>query len=153
MSAMIEERLGRIDRILSVLAEESSNGTPVIVEGSRDKECLRGLGVRGRILCVKSGRERLMDMVERAKLGRSVIILTDFDTEGRRLARYLGGELATRGIKVNLKIWKELRSLCHSEVVGVEDLAGFVGRMRVAAQKPSAEALGRHYLNHIQESA
>jgi len=153
MSASIQARAQRIERILSVLAAESSRGVLVIVEGARDKESLRGLGVKGRILCIKAGRERMLEKIERGGLGRRAIVLTDFDEEGRRLAHYLEVELTSRGVAVDLRIWKELRSLSRSDVVGIEDLAGFVLRMRVDVGGSSAQSLGRHYVHHVQEPA
>jgi len=149
VSPLIEERIERIDRALSILADESKAGATVIVEGPRDRRSLRSLGICGEILCVKAGGERLIDRLEQLKGGSRAIVLTDFDEEGARLARYLEAELSHRGVRITTRIWKELRGLSKSEAVGVEDLATFFERMN-SSSWPLAEASGHHYPNHIR---
>lgn len=73
----------------------------VIVEGPRDVEALRRLGFEGRIeTCSRVGVPDcdLVDIL--AQENGNVLILTDFDEEGRLLNRKLAKLLEIRGVKV-----------------------------------------------------
>ena len=45
MSTKLKEKKEEILRVLEGLSEESAKGTPIIVEGKKDIETLRSLGV------------------------------------------------------------------------------------------------------------
>ena len=86
MSTRLREKEEKILQILNELAAESEKGTPIIVEGKKDVEALRGLGVKGTVLSVKTGGKSFLDVVyEIEKMGASeVILLLDFDRRGKR---------------------------------------------------------------------
>lgn len=73
----------------------------VVVEGPRDVEALRNLGFEGRVtICSKVGVSDA-DLAESlADRDSKVVILTDFDEEGRELNRRLSRLFERRGIKV-----------------------------------------------------
>jgi hypothetical protein len=56
LSAHLRERQEKIQQTLECLAEESARGTPIIVEGKKDLETLRTLGVQGQIVTAKTGK-------------------------------------------------------------------------------------------------
>jgi len=67
----------------------------------RDVDALRRLGFRGRVEVCSRVRVSDSDLVEGlARLGGVVVILTDFDEEGRWLNRRLSRLLERRGARV-----------------------------------------------------
>jgi len=90
----------------------------VVVEGPRDVEALRSLDFKGRvIICSKVG----VSDAELAELlavdASSVVILTDFDEEGRSLNKRLTSILERRGVKVEVGLRREMGRLMA--VIGV----------------------------------
>ncbi|MCD6402819.1 MAG: toprim domain-containing protein [Candidatus Aenigmarchaeota archaeon] len=82
-------------------------GEAVVVEGKRDKKVLKSLGFK-RVYDI-SGKP-LEDFVDRvAEEEREIIILTDFDKEGRALAARLVRLFESRDVKVK----KEERMKFH----------------------------------------
>jgi 5S rRNA maturation endonuclease (ribonuclease M5) len=127
-----ERKYQRIDRLTRKLITRSKLGTPIIVEGRKDKLSLRRLGVEGKILCVKSTGVGFFDFVERVKPWREAIILTDFDREGKELSSQLVKELSRIRIKADDSLWRELRSLGRSEIRSVEELANYLEKLKQA---------------------
>jgi len=75
----------------------------VVVEGPRDVEALRLLGFEGRVDVCSRVKVSDADLVESfVQDGVPVVILTDFDEEGRRLNRDLTRILERRGVKVEV---------------------------------------------------
>ncbi|MGY5876677.1 MAG: hypothetical protein RTU30_13095 [Candidatus Thorarchaeota archaeon] len=75
----------------------------IIVEGIRDEKVLRDLGVEAQILRTQSGlaRPELAEKVlNEAGSDREVLILTDFDEEGKEIHNFLKTELELHRIKV-----------------------------------------------------
>jgi len=63
----------------------------IVVEGKRDNTTLKKLGIRNKII-VKGGRS-LDDLVDLVIQSPIIIILTDFDQEGKKLRRQLKREI------------------------------------------------------------
>ena len=98
-------------------------GTVILVEGERDRDSLRRLGIDGEIQTLHSGRtlaDRIQELGDRH--GR-VIVLTDWDRKGGRLARRLGEYGPGGRPKIDLLLRRELAALLRNEVVHVEGLA------------------------------
>jgi len=96
---------------------ERSFESPVVVEGRRDEEALRRLGVKGEIVKVKAGWA-LYELCE--ELGRhcsEVILMTDTDREGEKLARELNRRLSQAGVRVNAEFRKKLLSMLDTNEV------------------------------------
>ena len=100
----------------------------MIVEGPNDVRTLRKLGIAGPIFCAKSRRLGLVDFLDSVARHPEVIILTDFDKEGRALAWRLRRDLLQMRVKVNVEIWKQLKALGRSEMVGIENLGRYLDR-------------------------
>ena len=132
MSAQ-KRRLEAVTALIEVIAEYSSQGIPVIVEGLNDVRTLRKLGISGPIFCAKSRRLGLVDFLDSIAVHSEVIILTDFDREGRALAWRLRTDLSHLRVKANVEIWKQLKALARSEVVGIENIGKYMDRLAVGS--------------------
>jgi 2,5-diamino-6-(ribosylamino)-4(3H)-pyrimidinone 5'-phosphate reductase len=136
----IEQRLEAVTELISAVAAYSRRGVPVIVEGPNDLKTLRKLGIVGPIFCAKSRRLGLVDFLDSVATHSEVIILTDFDREGRALAWRLRRDLSQMRVKVNIEVWKQLKALARSEMVGIENLGKYLDRLAaslVAGRKES----------------
>ena len=128
-------RLERFQKLMEQVSFESSNGSTIIVEGRRDRESLRSMGVTGRIQCLQSSRTNAIGLVESLQGVRRVVVLTDFDREGVSLAQKLTRSLNARGLRVNLVIWKNLRELTRSEVRSIQELPKYTERLERESYK------------------
>ena len=87
-------------KALKELIERAKDGAIVLVEGRRDVEALKGLGVEGKILPVSSvSRAKLVESVE-----GDVIILTDWDEKGEKLKREIFEVLLSNGVIADTSI-------------------------------------------------
>ena len=88
---------------LSQKLDSKYKGRLIVVEGKRDSMVLRNLGVKSPIIKTQSRLSR-MDMAESIakKAGKrgQVLILTDFDKEGKEICRFIERELELSGVKV-----------------------------------------------------
>ncbi len=103
-------------------------GTVILVEGERDRASLRRLGIDGEVQTLHSGRtlaDRVQELADRH--GR-VIVLTDWDRQGGRLARRLQEYGEGGRPKIDLLLRRDLATLLRSEVVHVEGLATWATR-------------------------
>src|SRR5881628_1201892 len=73
------------EKLLESLRKRSSAGVPILVEGRRDKESLRKLGVTGTILYLKGMGESRFHFLDKLDGYGDVVLLTDFDRAGREL--------------------------------------------------------------------
>ena len=144
MSAQ-KRRLEAVTALIEIVASHSSRGIPVIVEGPNDVKTLRKLGISGPIFCAKSRRLGLVDFLDSIAVHSEVIILTDFDREGRALAWRLRTDLSHLRVKANVEIWKQLKALARSEVVGIENIGKYMDRLSVDSPRrggPPSNSIG-----------
>lgn len=130
MRATTEARLGELVRLINRVAEESERGTVIIVEGTRDRDSLRSIGVTGRIICMQSSRQNPIGLIEKLGDTRGVLVLTDFDREGVSLAKRLARHLNSQKIHANLVIWRDLRRLTRSDIRSIEELPELYHRLQ-----------------------
>ena len=128
MSTRLKEKEEKILQTLETLREESSVGKPIVVEGIKDVEALRELGVRGLVLTVKTGGKSFLEVVsEIEKKGATeVILLLDFDRRGREGTRLLKQLLERARIKSNTKFWRKLSGLAGRDIQCIEGLTGYM---------------------------
>ena len=144
MSTRLEEKEEKIVKILEALAEESAKGKPIVVEGKKDVEALRALGVAGTVLTVKTGGKSFLDAVcEIEKMGvPEVILFLDFDRRGKEGTKRLKKSLERAKIKPNIKFWRELSALVRKEIQCIESLTAYMATLRIkigsAAHKNSS---------------
>ena len=123
-------RLEKIEKILRRIAAESSSGTVIIVEGKNDETALRRLGLTGPIVCFKSSGKGLADFLGHIQAKR-VMLLTDFDREGRDLSARMAKELVHLKVRTDDVLRKQLSALVRQDVRTIEGLHGLVEKMRV----------------------
>jgi 5S rRNA maturation endonuclease (ribonuclease M5) len=135
LSTHLKEKEEKIQQIINALTEDSANGKPIIVEGKKDVESLRTLGVNGRILTVKTeGKSFLEAIAEIEKLdAREVILLLDFDRRGREGTKRLKQDLERLKIKPNSKYWHALLNLLGTEVQCIESLPNYLVTLKAKA--------------------
>ena len=102
--ARLSENERKLIETIQTLDERYPN-LLVIVEGKRDVSVLRNLGLKAPIIKTQTllSRPQLVEKIQ-AKAGAKgqVLILTDFDKEGKEIYKFLEKELELSGIK-NLK--------------------------------------------------
>jgi 5S rRNA maturation endonuclease (ribonuclease M5) len=139
LSTRLKEKEEKIIQILNALVEESAKGTLIIVEGKKDVEALRVLGVDGAVLTVKTGGKSFLGVVsEIEQVGASeVILFLDFDRRGKEGTKRLKQNLERAKIKPNVKFWRELSGLVGKEIQCVESLTAYLNTLRakVSAQR------------------
>jgi 5S rRNA maturation endonuclease (ribonuclease M5) len=128
LSTHLRERQEKIQQTLERLVEESAKGTPIIVEGKKDVETLRALGVQGQIVTAKTGGKSRLDLIsEIEKTGSpEIILLLDFDRRGREWTAILRQNLEKAGIKANVTFRKELLRFAGRELKDIEGLAAYL---------------------------
>lgn len=100
----MEERKRKLKKLLKNLMEKLSQSY-VIVEGKKDVKAMREIGIESNPYTKKS--------IERAK--GKVIVLTDLDKEGERLAKEIEGKLKenTNVEEIDINTRKRLSSLLN----------------------------------------
>ena len=128
MSTHLKEKEEKILQILERLAEESAKGTPIIVEGKKDIETLRAIGIEGKIISAKTGGKTLLDVIsEMENIGaREVILLFDFDRRGKEWTKRIKQQLERAGTKPNITFWRELLTIVGKEVKDIEGLTAYM---------------------------
>jgi len=132
LSTHLQEKEEKILHALERLAEESAKGVPMVVEGKKDIETLRVLGVEGKIISAKTGGKSILDVVSELEKSKTkeVIMLLDFDRRGKEWTKRLKQQLERTRIKPNLTFWFELSSLVGKEVKDVESLATYMETLK-----------------------
>ncbi|MGE5575466.1 MAG: toprim domain-containing protein [Ignavibacteria bacterium] len=132
MSTHLKDKVEKIELTISKLVEESAKGNPIIVEGKKDAQTLRDLGVAGAVLTLKTGGKSFLEVTtEIEELGvKEVILLLDFDRRGREGIKRLQCDLERTKTKVNIKFWKELRALVGHEVQSIESLTNYLNTLQ-----------------------
>lgn len=108
----------------------------IVVEGTRDEDILRDLGVESKIVRTQSGRPRpelIQYIVDESKPNRPILILTDFDREGREMAKLIRRELEIRKIQTLHRVRRRIGNLmsnlrCIEELVSLLKRRDFPGR-------------------------
>ena len=131
MSTRLKEKEEKILQVLEALAEESAKGKPIVVEGKKDVEALRALGVAGTVLTVKTGGKSFLDAVcEIEKMGvPEVILFLDFDRRGKEGTKRLKQSLERAKIKNNTKLWRSLSALIGKEIQCIESLTAYMNTL------------------------
>jgi len=108
-------------KFIHELNDLSRDGAVVLVEGKRDAEALVGLGFSGRIVTSSS----IHTATSRMRKANQVIILTDLDSEGRRMAARYTRLLSAMGIETTLVVRRRLSKGSRGRFLHVENLIRF----------------------------
>jgi len=131
MRAPVEVRFEKLRKLIDQISYESQKGNVIVVEGIRDRESLRKIGIEGPIQCLQSSRKNTLGFVEELRGASGVIVLTDFDREGVFLAKRLARTLTAEGIRNNLVLWRDLRGLTRSDIRSIEELPKYYQRLQL----------------------
>ena len=128
LSTHLEEKLEKIEQLLTQLTEESKKGKLIVVEGKKDATALKTLGVDGAVVTVKTGGKSFLEATAEieASGASEVILFLDFDRRGREGTKRLQMSLERDKIKVNTQFWRELHSLVGKEVSCIESLPSYL---------------------------
>lgn len=128
-----EERLERILEVVDDL-EHMSDGTPIVVEGLKDVEALKRIGVKKNVVSLGKGLSVFAFCERLARRSGSVVILTDWDRKGGRLARMLKDAFEANGVKADLDLRAQLVLLTKKDIKDIEGLPRYVSRLKVLAK-------------------
>jgi 5S rRNA maturation endonuclease (ribonuclease M5) len=132
LSKHLQDKLEKIEQIITKLGEESAKGKPIVVEGKKDAQTLRDLAINGIIITVKTaGKSFLKATIEIEQLSpREVILLLDFDRRGIEGTKLLKQNLERVSIKANVTFWRELRGITGHEMQCIESLLSYLQTLR-----------------------
>ena len=128
MSTHLKDKLERIELTIEKLLQESGKGIPIVVEGKKDNQSLRELGVNGTVLTLKTGGKNFLQATIEIETvdSKEVILLLDFDRRGKEATKRLQFDLERLKIKVNLRFWIELQALVGREIQCIESLPNYL---------------------------
>jgi len=132
--SVVERKFEIACKLMEKLNAQCEDGAPIVVEGHEDERSLRKLGIHGSILCLKAGRGRIVDFLENLASAKEVILLTDFDGEGKALMALLREQLSHMKVRADNSIWRRLSSLTKSDIRTVEELASYIERLKEKAE-------------------
>ncbi len=113
----------RLSRIVEELSSCVEQGMPILIEGKKDEEALRKLGITGNIIKVSGSGLKLFEVAEiAAKTSSKVIILTDFDKKGDILAKKLSEDIQSLGSHPDLNIRKNIIKITRRYIKDIESL-------------------------------
>lgn len=104
---------------------EINDSVPFIVEGERDVEALRALGLRGEIFTINNGMSLFQFCEYYSGLYDRTIIFTDWDRKGRDLHDRLERDMYANGVENDDTYWLKVKNLTHKYISTVEELFGF----------------------------
>lgn len=111
-----------------LLGEADGPRAVVVVEGERDRRAVRGLGWSGPVVVVHRGRPMSATASGLVAARGKVIVLTDWDAEGGRLARRLRDFLGPEDVRLDLEYRRRLARILRGELTHVEGLYGWARR-------------------------
>jgi len=107
----------------------------VVVEGIKDVEALKRLGVSKNVTSMGKGRSIFTFCEDLAKRHKKVVILTDWDRKGGKLARALKEAFGANGVKVVEDIRTKLVILSKKEVKDIESLPTFIENLKATTRR------------------
>ena len=128
MSTRLKDKKEKLLKILESLAEESKNGIPILVEGKKDVNTLRNLGIKGIIITIKTKGKSFLNLISEIKQleASKVILLLDFDKRGKEGTKCFQQNLEHNKIKYNLTYWRELIALTSKKIQYIESLDAYL---------------------------
>jgi 5S rRNA maturation endonuclease (ribonuclease M5) len=119
-----ETEIKELKTVFHELVRASNSGAIIIVEGPSDRDSLRSLGIKGEIYLASTQPD--VNLVDSIARDAEVIILSDWDTEGRKIVRRLEKLLSSRGIVVNTEFRKRIFRVVGREIRGIENLSRYL---------------------------
>jgi 5S rRNA maturation endonuclease (ribonuclease M5) len=121
--------LEALEELIASLIDASCQGAAVIVEGRRDLQALRALGLPGPVI-MASRRPALQLAEEAARSYSQIILLTDWDRKGDEMCKTIELHLRSVGSRPDREIRSRLGKLVKKEIKEVESLSRYTEKMR-----------------------
>ncbi|MFO8109575.1 MAG: toprim domain-containing protein [Thermoplasmata archaeon] len=135
----IRERLEGVVEILGIIREKNEDyNIPIIVEGKNDVEALRQLNFSGKVIRIKK-RRSVFHIIESLRGDYDeVIVMTDWDKTGGRLAYRIKKACEANEIKCYMDYRREIIKYVKKDIKDVEGLPKFIRRMKaeVPGERP-----------------
>ncbi len=131
---LTEKTSEQVEELLNELRESASAGVPILVEGMDDEGALCKLNVKGQIFRISNSSKTLLNFLESLTGFKQIIILTDFDRAGDKLAKFCAVHLKRLGVEPVIEFRQKLKALLRRDVKDIEGLAKFL-RTQGAALK------------------
>ena len=128
LSTHLKDKMEKIEQTINAIIEQSEKGKLIVVEGQKDEQTLRDLGITGPVLTLKTGGKSFLDatmQIEELKV-EEVILLLDFDRRGKEATKRLQHDLERSKIKANMRLWRQLHGLVGREVQCIESLDNYL---------------------------
>jgi len=123
------ERLEKMEVLILELQDMSDMGAIIVVEGRKDVESLRSLGINGEIKL--SSQQPLIDITEQlSRCRKNIVILTDWDRKGGMIARKMIDYFQAYGIIPNTDIRRRIGFLVKKRIKDIESLSKYMGKLR-----------------------
>lgn len=132
----LERKIEKINCLIEDLKSETSMGALLIVEGERDIEALKAIGIESNMVAVKSHGKSLQDIMDEigAISDREIILLMDFDEHGRELTERLTRNLERSKVRLNIEFWRKLCSLLENDLKDIEGLSTYIENLKRKAR-------------------
>lgn len=123
------ERLEKLEELILELQALGDKGAIIVVEGRKDADSLRLLGINGNIRLAT--QQPLLEFTEfLSKSGKEIILLTDWDKKGGIVARKIIQHLLTYGIMPNIEFRSKIRAHVKKRIKDMEGLNNYVNKLR-----------------------
>jgi 5S rRNA maturation endonuclease (ribonuclease M5) len=123
------ERLEKLEELILELKNLSDAGAIIVVEGRKDVESLRSLGINGEIKL--SSQQPLLDFTEKlSRSGKDIVLLTDWDRKGGMVARKIIDYLHAYSIIPNMDIRARIGFLVKKRIKDIESLSKYMEKLR-----------------------
>jgi 5S rRNA maturation endonuclease (ribonuclease M5) len=137
LSCIIEE--------LKICAEQ---GIPILIEGKKDEHALKKLGINGNFIQVSGSGLKLFEVAEIAVESSSkVIILTDFDKKGIKLAKRLAEDIQSLGCYPNIEIRRKIMGMTRKFIKDIESLPRHMEQLEL--EECPNDVNGNYYHQHF----
>lgn len=121
------ERAERLREVFEALYEANKQ-FPVIVEGKKDANALRRLGLVGEIIILHRGKSLYEFCEDITEKFRKVIILLDWDTKGETLFKSVSRLLSGHGEEFSA--FREiLKMLCQKDIKDIEGIPKLLSKL------------------------
>lgn len=123
------DRLQKIEQIICEIKDLSNEGAVIIVEGKKDRDALNELGISDQISL--ASYPSLLNFAEDiSRKTNQAIILTDWDPQGKKMAKKISEYLQASNTKPNNLIRNKIKKLVRKEIKDVEGLSDYVHSLR-----------------------
>ena len=124
-----EKRLENIEKIIDELIQLSTEDAIFIVEGKRDVQALKNLGIDGHFeIATQRSLSNFCESI--AQLNEKVILLTDWDRRGNMLMLKMTKHFHSLGVNPDVRLREHLVSIVQKEIKDVESLPTYVIKLR-----------------------